>query len=64
MNPFDPSSEQEIKQIAEIAGESIGWLPLTEGAYLHVGNEANHERVIITGIADANMDGEHILLLI
>ena len=64
MNPFDPFSEQEIKQIEEIEAESIGWIPLTQGAYFHASNEGKMDKVIITGLADAGMDGENVLLLI
>ncbi len=64
MNPFDPSSEQERQHIREIAAESIGWTPLMEGAYLHTSCDGKTDRVIITGIADANLDGENVLLLI
>lgn len=28
----------ELAELAAIEAESIGWLPLAEGAYLHVGN--------------------------
>jgi hypothetical protein len=64
MNPFDPFSEQEIKQIEEIRAESIGWIPLTQGAYFHASSEAKIDRVIITGLADAGLDTENVLLLI
>ncbi len=52
--------EQELK---ELAAESIGWLPLEEGAYLHVGNEGKQDRVVITGVPDAGLDRESVLLL-
>jgi hypothetical protein len=56
-----PSIEEEIK---ELAAESIGWLPLEAGAYLHVSSEGKEDRVLITGLPDAGLDGENVLLLI
>jgi len=56
-----PNFEQEL---AEIAAESIGWLPLEGGAYLHVSSEGKEDRVVITGLPDAGMDGENVLLLV
>jgi hypothetical protein len=53
--------EQELK---EIAAESIGWLPLEGGAYLHLSSEGKEDRVIITGLPDAGLDGENVLLLV
>lgn len=56
-----PSFEQELK---ELAAESIGWLPLENGAYLHVSSEGKEDRVVITGLPDAGLDGENVLLLV
>jgi hypothetical protein len=56
-----PNIEQELK---EIASESIGWLPLQDRAYLHVSSEGKEDRVVITGVPDAGMDGENVLLLL
>ena len=56
-----PNFEQEL---AEIAAESIGWLPLEGGAYLHNSSEGKEGRVLITGLPDAGMDGENVLLLV
>ena len=51
-------------ELAAIEAESIGWLPLTDGAYLHVGKPAEEEMVItVTGIPDAGMAGMNVLLL-
>ena len=61
MNPTPPNLEQELK---ELAAESIGWLPLENGAYLHVSSEGRDDRVVITGLPDAGLDGENVLLLI
>ena len=56
-----PNFEQEL---AEIAAESIGWLPLEGGAYLHVSSEGKEGLVVITGLPDTGMDGENVLLLV
>ncbi|MEI6767927.1 MAG: hypothetical protein WCL48_03170 [Betaproteobacteria bacterium] len=61
MTLFMASIEQELK---EIAAESIGWLPLSQGAYLHLSCDGKEERVIITGVPDAGMDAENVLLLL
>ena len=56
-----PNFEQKL---AEIAAESIGWLPLEGGAYLQVSSEGKQDRVVVTGLPDAGMDGENVLLLV
>lgn len=56
-----PSFEKELQ---EIAGESIGWLHIEDGAYLHLSRDAKEERVVITGMPDAGLDGENVLLLV
>jgi len=61
MTLFMASIEQELK---EIAAESIGWLPLSQGAYLHLSCDGKEKRVIITGVPDAGMDAENVLLLL
>ncbi len=61
MNPIVPNIDQELK---ELAAESIGWLPLESGAYLHVSSNGKEDRVIITGVPDASFDGENVLLLV
>ena len=49
-------------ELAQIQAESIGWIPLDEGAYLHVGS---HEPVIqVVGIAKAEMAGGNVLWLV
>jgi hypothetical protein len=57
----NPTLEQELK---ELAAESIGWLPLEAGAYLHMSSEGKEDRVMITGLPDAGLDGENVLLLV
>ena len=48
-------------ELAQIQAESIGWIPLDEGAYLHVGSD---ELVIqVVGIAKAEMANTNVLWL-
>ena len=56
-------TEAELQaELAAIEAESIGWLPLGEGAYLHVG-DPDEEEVVITviGVPDAAMAGMNVL---
>jgi hypothetical protein len=49
------------------AAESIRWLPLGQGAYLHQGDSqvSDEDMVIqVVGIPDASMAGMNVLLLI
>ena len=49
-------------ELAQIQAESIGWIPLDEGAYLHVGSD---ESVIqIVGIAKPEMAGSNVLWML
>jgi hypothetical protein len=49
-------------ELAQIQAESIGWISLVEGAYLHVGSD---EPVIqVVGIAKAEMAGGNVLWLL
>jgi len=56
-----PNIELELK---ELASESIGWLPLENGAYLHLSSDGKEDRVVVTGVPDAGLDGENVLLLL
>ena len=48
-------------ELAQIQAESIGWIPLEEGAYLHVGSD---ELVIqVVGVAKAEMADSNVLWL-
>ena len=55
-------SVEDAQWLANLAAESIGWLPLGDGAYLHVGDP---DALVITvvGVADAGMAGMNVLLL-
>ena len=58
-------TEAELQaELAAIEAESIGWLPLGEGAYLHLGNPDEEEVVItVTGVPEAGMAGVNVLLV-
>ena len=51
-----------LRELAEIETESMGWIPLDEGAYLHVGSEDGV--VEIVGLADAGMAGANVLWIL
>ena len=54
----------ELTELAAIEAESIGWLPLGEGAYLHLGKPEEEEIVItVVGVPEAGMAGMNVLLL-
>jgi hypothetical protein len=60
----DPMTiEQDFwAELAQIQAESIGWIPLDEGAYLHVGSD---DAVIqVVGIAKVEMAGGNVLWLV
>ncbi len=49
-------------EIAQIQAESIVWIPLDEGAYLHKGSDDSVIQVV--GIAKAEMAGSNVLWLV
>lgn len=59
-------TEAELQvELAAIEAESIGWLPLGEGAYLHLGKPDEEEVVItVVGVPDASMAGMNVLLVV
>jgi hypothetical protein len=58
-----PSIEDDFwTELAQIQAESIGWIPLDEGAYLHVGSDATVIQVV--GIAKVEMVGGNVLWLL
>jgi hypothetical protein len=57
-----PIEEDFWAELAQIQAESIGWIPLDESAYLHVGSG---EPVIqVVGIAKEEMAGSNVLWLL
>ena len=51
-----------LRELAEIEAESMGWIPLDDGVYLHLGSD--EEIVEIVGLADAGMAGANVLWLV
>ena len=51
-----------LRELAEIETESMGWIPLDDGAFLHVGSEDGV--VEIVGFADAGMAGANVLWIV
>ena len=48
-------------ELAQIQAESIGWIPLDDGVYLHVGSDTPVIQVV--GIVKAEMAGSNVLWL-
>ena len=51
-----------LAELVEIEADSIGWIPLQVGAYLHVGFEET-EIIEVVGIPTAEMQGLTVLLV-
>ena len=51
-----------LRELAEIETESMGWIPLDDGVYLHLGSD--EEVVEIVGVADAGMAGANVLWVV
>ena len=62
--PDDQMTKEEDfwVELAQIQAESIGWIPLDEGAYLHVGSDAPVIQVV--GVVKEEMAGSNVLLLL
>ena len=50
-------------ELAQIQAESIGWTPLEDGVYLHVGDAAATE-VLVVGMAHADMQSSNVLWVV
>jgi hypothetical protein len=50
------------RELAEIEAESMGWIPLEPGVYLHV-SDANAAEVLVVGLAHADMQSSNVLWL-
>jgi hypothetical protein len=50
------------KELAQIQTESIGWIPLEEGAYLHKGSEDSVIQVV--GLPTREMSDSNVLWLL
>jgi len=52
-----------LAELKAIEAESIGWLPLEQGVYLHVGNPDDDEVITVVGVPDVTMAGMNVLLV-
>ena len=59
---YDQIQNDLLRELAEIEIESMGWIPLDEGTYLHLGSEDGV--VEIVGLADAGMAGANVLWIL
>ena len=50
-------------ELAQIQAESIGWIPLDEGVYLHVADN-NDTEVLVVGMAHADMQASNVLWVV
>ena len=50
-------------ELAQIQAESIGWMPLDEGAYLHIGSDSSDNTSVIevVGLPRSEMQGVSVL---
>lgn len=55
-------SVEDAQWLENLAAESIGWQPLGDGAYLHVGDPEGAV-ITIVGVPDAGMAGMNVLLV-
>ena len=59
---YDQIQNDFLRELAEIEAESMSWIPLDDGAYLHRGSD--EEVVEIVGLADAGMAGANVLWIL
>ena len=53
-----------LAELRAIEGEAIGWLPLGDAAYLHLGKPEEEEIVItVVGVPEVGMAGMNVLLV-
>ncbi|CAH1746827.1 conserved protein of unknown function [Thauera humireducens] len=62
MSPLHITEEELQAELAAIEAESIGRLPLGQGAYLHVGNP-DALVINVVGVSDEGMAGMNVLLV-
>ena len=64
MNLSTLDMQAEQAELQAIAAESIGWIPLGEGSYLHAGSPDDEAAVItVVGLLDAAMAASNVLLV-
>ncbi len=52
-----------LRELADIEAESMGWVSLEPGVYLHV-SDANATEVVITGQATAEMAAVNVVWVV
>ncbi len=58
-------AEELEAELAAIEAESIGWQPLGDSAYLHLGKPDEEEVVItVVGVPEAGMAGMNVLWVV
>ncbi len=60
-DPVNSIDQDFWVELAQIQAESIGWITLDEGAYLHVGSDESVIQVV--GIAKEEMADSNVLCL-
>ena len=62
MNEWALDLQAELQELTAIEAESIGWLPLGEGAYLHPGDPEG-DVITVVGVPEVGMAGMNVLLV-
>ena len=60
LNPLLITEAELQAELAAIEAEAIGWLPLGQGAYLHVG-DPDALVVTVVGVPEVGMAGVNVL---
>jgi hypothetical protein len=57
-----PSIEVDFwADLAQIQAESIGWIPLDESVYLHIGSDSSPPVIEVVGLPKQEMQGSTLL---
>ena len=62
LNPFLITEAELRAELDAIEAESIGWQPLGDGAYLHMG-KPDAVVIDVVGVPEAGMAGMNVLLV-
>lgn len=57
------ASSDDAAYLQALAAEALGWQPLGEQAYLHMGAQDDVRVVLVVGVADTTMADQNVLLL-
>jgi hypothetical protein len=67
MHPDGAFQADFLRELKAIQAESIGWLPLGQGVYLHRGAQSDTELdlvIEVVGVADSNMADLNVLWMV